>query len=145
MHARQVAKLAYVDLQNLRTPAAKRNRVFRQFLRKPIHFRSAATAAVAAFAVRLGCSVVILAFRFLRMAECRSRTIERLCLSQRHLDDRVDEFEELAIGRFPVEIVSLVADGITLAAFHPVIVVVQDFLERPAINYSLVSLETFAL
>src|SRR5437899_8337610 len=88
----------------------------------------AATAAVAAFAVRLGCSVVILAFRFLRMAECRSRTIERLCLSQRHLDDRVDEFEELAIGRFPVEIVSLIANRVAPAAFHSVIVAVVYFV-----------------
>ena len=79
------------------------------------------------------------------MPQCRARAIERLGLFERYIDNRINKIEELPIRRLFVEIVSLVADGITLAAFHPVIVVVEHFLERPAINHSLIALETFAL
>src|SRR6266487_6234649 len=37
VHAREITKLANVDLKNLRPPATKRDRMLRQFLRKLIH------------------------------------------------------------------------------------------------------------
>src|SRR5439155_20258700 len=79
------------------------------------------------------------------MAQRSPRTIKLLGFGQRYIDNRIDEFEELAIGRFPVEIVSLIANRVAPAAFHSVIVVVEYFVEWPAINHGLVALETFAL
>jgi hypothetical protein len=37
MHASEIAKLADVDLKNLGARAAKRDRILREFPRKPIH------------------------------------------------------------------------------------------------------------
>src|SRR5438105_14039069 len=47
MHAGEIAKLAHVDLQDFRAPAAKRERTFGKPLGESIHCKSAATAAVA--------------------------------------------------------------------------------------------------
>ena len=79
------------------------------------------------------------------MAQCRARTIEGLRLRQRYIDNRIDELEELAIRRLLVKIVGLVANRVTPTALHPMIVVVEHFLERAAINHGLIALETFAL
>src|SRR5215468_2573091 len=43
MHAGEIAKLAHVDLKNFGTSTTQRQRVLHQFLRKPIHSKSAAT------------------------------------------------------------------------------------------------------
>ncbi len=53
--------------------------------------------------------------------------------------------KDSAIRRLAVEIVSLVADRVTPAAFHPVVIVIQHFLERPFVNDRLVALETWPL
>jgi len=74
-----------------------------------------------------------------------ARTIERLCLVERNIDNRIDEFEELSIRRFLVEIVSLVADRVACSASHPMVVVIEHFLEWPAVNHCLIAFETFAL
>src|SRR5438552_3983435 len=79
------------------------------------------------------------------MTHRRARTIERLRLIQWNIDNGIDEVEEIAIRRFVVEIVGLIANGVTLAALHSMIVVVEHFLEWPAINRGLVALKTFAL
>src|SRR5207249_2028746 len=122
-----------------------RQRVLRQFLREAIHSRSAATAAIAAFVVWLRRCIVILALGFLRMPQHGARAIKRVRLGERYVRNRIDEFKELAIRRFLVEMVGLVANGVTLAALHPMVVVVEHFLERAAINYRLIALEAFAL
>src|SRR6266566_8199235 len=49
------------------------------------------------------------------------------------------------VRSFLVKVVGLVANGITLSALHPMIVVIEHFLERTAINHGLIALETFAL
>ena len=64
---------------------------------------------------------------------------------ERNVHNRIDELEKLPIWRLLVEIISLIANGIALAALHPVIVVIKNFLEWPAINDRLIALETFAL
>ena len=79
------------------------------------------------------------------MPQGSARTIKRPRFSQWYVDNRIDKFEKFPIRRFLVEIVSLVANGVTLAALHPVVVVVQHFLKRATINYGLITLETFAL
>ena len=49
MHTGEIANLANIDLKNLGAPPTKRDRILREFLRKPIHpLRSTATAAIAA-------------------------------------------------------------------------------------------------
>ena len=79
------------------------------------------------------------------MTQRRAGAIERLGFGQRHIDNRIDEIEELPIRRFPVEVVSLVANGVALPTLHPMIIIVEHLLERAAINYRLVALEAFAL
>src|ERR1041385_1118645 len=74
------------------------------------------------------------------MTFCRPRTIERLRFVQRHFVQRLDKFEELPIWRFSIKIVSLVANSITPTALHPMVIVVEHFLERPFVNHRLVSL-----
>src|SRR5206468_5663782 len=105
----------------------------------------ATAPAVTTFVVRFRGHVVVLAFRFFWMPQRCARAIERLRLAQRNIDKRIDKLEELAIRRFLIKIVSLVTDSVTLAALHSMVVVVEYFLERAAINYGLVPLETFAL
>src|SRR5262245_23217835 len=106
---------------------------------------STAASAVAAFAVCFCRRVVILPLGFLRMAQRSTRTVERFRLGEWNVGNRIDKLKELAIGRFFVEVVGLVANGVTLAAFHPMIVIIQNLLERPAINHSLIALEACAL
>src|SRR5690242_1874844 len=47
MHAGEIAKLTSVDLENFSAPAAKRERTFGKRLGESIHYKPAATAAVA--------------------------------------------------------------------------------------------------
>src|SRR4029077_20840385 len=101
--------------------------------------------AVAALTVRFRRDIVVLAFAFFWMAQRRPRTIERFGFAQRNLDNRIDEFEKFLIGGFAIEIVSLVANGITPAAFHPMIIVIEHFLERAAIDHGLIPFKAFAL
>src|SRR5262249_51492339 len=107
--------------------------------------QSAAVAAVAASVVRFARYAILLSLGFLRMPQLSARTIERFRLFERDIDNRVDKLEELAIWRLFVEIVGLIANCITLAALHVMIVVIEHFLERPAINHRLITLETCAL
>ena len=79
------------------------------------------------------------------MPQCSARTIEGFRFFERNIDDRINELEELVIRRFPVEVISLVANRVTLSAFHAMVVIVEHLLERAAINYRLVALEAFAL
>src|SRR4029450_4196154 len=79
------------------------------------------------------------------MSQGSARTIEQLRFGQRYIGDRIHELEELPIGRLLIEIVSLVANSVTLAAFHSMIVVVEHFLEGAAINHRLIALEAFPL
>ncbi len=79
------------------------------------------------------------------MPQGSARAIKRFRLVQRHIDDGIDKFEELAIRRFLVKIVSLVADCVAPAALHTMIVVIEHFLKGPAIDHGLVAFETFAL
>src|SRR5258708_12054276 len=79
------------------------------------------------------------------MPQGSARAIKRFRLVQRHIDDGIDKFEELAIRRFLVKIVSLVADCVAPAALHPMIVVIEHFLKGPAIDHGLVAFETFSL
>jgi len=37
MHTGEIANLANIDLKNLEAPPTKRDRILREFLRKPIH------------------------------------------------------------------------------------------------------------
>ena len=64
---------------------------------------------------------------------------------QRHIDNRIDKLKELTIRRFLVEVVSFVADRVAFAALHPMIVVIEHFLEWAAINHGLIPFEAFAL
>jgi hypothetical protein len=68
MDTGEIAELAHIHLQNLRARSAERHRVLLQLLRKAIHFTSAATSAVAAFAIGVRSHVVILALCLFRMA-----------------------------------------------------------------------------
>ena len=104
-----------------------------------------AAPAVAALVVGFRRHVIVLAFGLFRMPQRSTRAIEWLRLGRRYVDNRIDQFEKLTIRRLFVKIVSLVANGITLAAFHPMIVVIEHFLERTALNHGLIALETFAL
>src|SRR5437899_7063485 len=106
-----------------------------------LFIKSAATPAVATSVADFSRHVVILALAFFRMPQGCAGAIEWLRISQRYIDNWIDELEKIAIRRLFVEIVGLVADGVTLPAFHSVIVVIQHFLERPAINYGLITLE----
>lgn len=97
-------------------------------------FDLAAASAIAALTVGFGAGVVILAFGFFGMPQRSAGAVERPRFFERNIDNRIDELEEVTIWRFLVEIVCLVANGVTLAAFHPVIVIIQHFLERTAVN-----------
>src|SRR6266700_425893 len=121
--------------------------MFFQFLREPVHSseKSAAIAAFAARVVGFRGHVVILSFGFLRVPRRGGRTIEWLCLGRRCTDDWLNEYEGRAVGRLFVKIVSLVANGVALAALQPMIVVIENFSERTAINHRLITLETFTL
>ena len=79
------------------------------------------------------------------MPDGSTRTIERFRLAQRHVDQRIDKFEELTIRSFLVQIVRFVANRISFAALHPVIVIIENFLEGTAVNGRLIAFETFAL
>src|SRR5262245_6015307 len=79
------------------------------------------------------------------MPQRSARAIERLCLAQRNIDNRMDKLEELSIRRFFVKVVGLVTDRVALTALHSVIVIIQHFLEGAAINHGLVALVTFPL
>src|SRR6266480_5475428 len=79
------------------------------------------------------------------MPQCGTRTIEWFGLIERYLDDRIDELKEGAIGDFLVKIISLITNSVALAALHPMAVVIEHFLEWPAINHCLITLKTFAL
>src|SRR5436190_11103712 len=79
------------------------------------------------------------------MSQTSARAVEWLRVGQRYIDQRIDEFEKLTIRRFLVKIVGLVANGVAFAALRPVIVVIEHFFERPAINHGLIPLETIAL
>src|SRR6516225_1762673 len=145
MHTGEVAKLAHVHLKNFWPPAAQRNRMLRKLLSETIHLESTATAAVAASAVCFRGRVVIMPLGFFWMPQRSARAIERLRFLERNIANWIDELEEFSIRRFLIKVVCLIADGVTLAALHPMIVIIEDFLERPAINYGLIALETFAL
>src|SRR6266576_2751781 len=121
--------------------------MFLQFLRELVHHsgKSAAIPAIAARVVGFRGHLVILSFGFLRVPQRGARAIERLCFGQRHMDDWLNEFKELTVGRLSVKSVSLVANGVALAALHPMIVVIENFSERTAINHRLITLETFTL
>src|SRR5438552_14302457 len=82
---------------------------------------------------------------FFGMSQDGARTIERLRFGQGQIDNRIDEFEEFAIGRLLVKIVGLVANSIALAALHPMVVVVEHFFKWTAVNHGLLALETVAL
>src|SRR5688572_5702797 len=75
------------------------------------------------------------------MAQCWPGAIERLRLLDWHLVPRIQKFEEVAVGGFAEQPVSLVAHGVALAAFDAVVVIVEHFLERPLVNNGLVTLE----
>src|SRR5437899_5023873 len=106
---------------------------------------SAATPAVAAFVVGFRGHIIFLTFGFFRMAQRSARAIEWLRLGWRHFDNRIDKFERILIRRFVVKIVSLVANRVTLATLHPMIVIIEYLLERPPINHGLIALKTFTL
>src|SRR5437667_9355552 len=144
MHASEIAKLADIHLKNLRARAAELPAFNHESIGKSIHL-STATTAVATLVIRVCGSVVILAFGLLWMPQRGTRTIERLCFSDRYIDNRLDEFEKLRIRRLLVKIIGLVAHGVALTALHPMIVVVENFLERPTINHRLIALEACAL
>src|SRR5439155_5638093 len=79
------------------------------------------------------------------MPQRSTRAIKSLRLGRRHIDNRIDQFEKFTIRSFLVKVVRLVANCVTLAAFHSMIVVIEHFLERAAVDHGLVPLETFAL
>src|SRR5438105_84435 len=107
-------------------------------------FYLAATAAVAALrCIRSG--FVVVAFGFLRVTQRSSRAIERLGFLYRDRRERMDELEGAGIRRLAIDVISLVADGIAPAAFHPVIVVIQDFLEGTFVDHCLVALDAWSL
>ena len=145
VNTNKIAKLAHVDLKNFGTSTTQRERVLREFLREPIHPKSAATAAITAFVISFCSRVVILALAFFGMPQRSSRAIERFRLIEGNLDKWVDELETRAIRRFFVEIVSLIANRVTLPAFHPMIVVIENLFERSTVNHRLIAFETFAL
>lgn len=89
--------------------------------------------------------MVILTFGFLGMAQGGGGAVEGFCFFERDGDQRRDEGKVVAIRRFLVELVGLVADGVALAALHGVAVVVEDFLEGAFVNDGLVALEAGAL
>src|SRR5713101_4017587 len=111
---------------------------------RPLLRSLTATSPVAALA-RRSSRLVIATFGFLGMARPCLLAVEWLGLFQRNLHARVNELEELGVGRLLEELISLIADRVALAAFHAVVVVVQDLLERPLVNDRLLALETRAL
>src|SRR5262249_26812969 len=54
MHARQIAKLAYVHLKNFRAATTKRDRVLRQFLCKTVHLSDNSPPSIGT--VQIACS-----------------------------------------------------------------------------------------
>src|SRR5207245_11811451 len=104
---------------------------------------SAARPASSTFVVCFRGHVVILTFGFFGMSQDGARTIERLRFGQGQIDNRIDEFEEFAIGRLLVKSVGLVANSIALAVVPPMVVVVEHFFKWTAGNHGLIGLETF--
>src|SRR3982074_234680 len=89
----------------------------------------AATPAIAALR-GIGRDVVILSLRFLGMAHGSARAIERLCILQRNWRQRFNELERGGVGGLLIDVVGLVAYGVTPPALHPVVIVIEHFLER---------------
>src|SRR6266852_3652364 len=107
--------------------------------------RSLATTSPVAALTGWSSRLVIAPFGFLGMAQPHLPADEWLGLCQRNLDARVNELEELAVGRLLEELISLIADRVALAAFHAVMVVVQHLLEGAFVNDRLLALEARAL
>src|SRR6266404_1915692 len=103
-----------------------------------------AGAAIAALR-GIGGEVVILSFGFLGMTQRGARTVERFRFVERDWSQRFDELEGGGVGSLAIDVVGLVADGIAPAAFHPVVIVVEHFLERAFVDHSLVALDTRSL
>src|SRR5205814_98321 len=88
---------------------------------------------------------VVLAFGFLRIAQRSARAVEWFRVCERDFDQGLDKLKKIAIRGFPIKVICLIANGITTAAFHPMVIVVQNLLERPPVNDGLVTLKTFTL
>src|SRR6266404_708611 len=106
-----------------------------------------ATRPVASVAALAGFSryIVIRAFAFLWMPQPRPGTVEGLGLLQRDFRQRFDEREETFVWLLAIKLKGLVADGVAVAAFHAMLVVVEYLLERAEINHGLISLEAGTL
>src|SRR5262249_48458543 len=106
---------------------------------------SATTAVPAAFVVCFGGQIVILTFAFLRMPQRRARTVEGLGLGEWYVNKRIDELEKVAIRRFLVEIIGLVASSVTFATLHPVIIIIENFFEWATVDHGLIALKARTL
>src|SRR5438552_6703047 len=103
-----------------------------------------ASSAVAALR-GIGRYVIILSLGLLGMSQRSPRAIERLRVVDWNGRERLDEFEEGRVRRFPIDVVGLITNGIALAAFHSMIVIIENFPERPLVNHCLVPLDAWAL
>src|SRR5205085_8919663 len=79
------------------------------------------------------------------MSQRRARAIERLGVVDWNRRERFDELEEGRIRRFAVDVVGLITNGIAPAAFHSMIVIIENFPERSLVDHSLVPLDAWAL
>ena len=92
-----------------------------------------------------GGRVVSLTFGFASVANFHPVAVKRFSGIQRNFSPRLDEFKRIAIRLLLQELKGFVADGVTLPAFHAVIVVIEDFFERPLVNNGLIAFEALAL
>src|SRR5437773_4886578 len=106
---------------------------------------AASPVASVATLARFSGRVVVLALRFLRMAEAGAPAIERLGLLEWNLRARVNKGEMLAIWLPLVKLIGLVADRVASPAFQAMAVVVEYFLEWSEIEDGLIALEARTL
>src|SRR6266446_830837 len=71
--------------------------------------------------------------------------VVRLGLLKRNFFERFDEGEEMLVRFLSIKLEALIAYSVAFAAFHPMAIVVEHFLERAEINDGLVPLEAGAL
>ena len=105
---------------------------------------SAATAAVAALAGR-GARLIILALGFLGIAPGVGGASIRLGFRQRDPLERFDEFKAVAVRRLLKELKGFIAHRVALTALESVVIVVENFLKRAAVDHGLLAFEAITL
>src|SRR5439155_15757213 len=103
-----------------------------------------AASSITATAVFRG-RAVILSFGLPGMPQPHSAAIKRFRLFRRNRSERIYERENALVGLLLVELIGLIANCVTPAAFHPMPVVIEHLFERPKVNHRLIALEARSL